>query len=207
MRQFQGRSDAPLNETGILQAREAREKLLSEREEFDVCFASPLKRALQTAKIVCFGEIKDKETHNATNSEKSDILHGDFNNFRVERLIAERDLGNLEGKQESDFDQQSTWDVSRNISTGGIERISDLYLRALNFYKLLDNNIRSEFGNDAKILVVSHGGFLRVFHFIMLGGRIVFNEDGTAIVDETSEAYLEAFSSSLKNCEYRKYDF
>lgn len=49
---LQGRSDHPLNETGIRQA-EAAARLLRERGvTFDLVFSSPLVRALETARIV-----------------------------------------------------------------------------------------------------------------------------------------------------------
>ena len=47
---LQGRSDVPLNETGIAQARAAAEKLTGIR--FDRVYTSPLIRAIQTARIV-----------------------------------------------------------------------------------------------------------------------------------------------------------
>ena len=45
-----GRSDHPLNEEGILQAKKASEKMRS--VSFDHVFSSPLIRALQTAEII-----------------------------------------------------------------------------------------------------------------------------------------------------------
>ncbi len=47
---LQGRSNYPLDETGIAQARSAAEKLRDIR--FDRVYTSPLKRAIQTAKII-----------------------------------------------------------------------------------------------------------------------------------------------------------
>ena len=47
---LQGRSDYPLNENGIAQAREAAKKLNG--IAFDAVYSSPLIRALQTAKII-----------------------------------------------------------------------------------------------------------------------------------------------------------
>lgn len=47
---LQGRSDAPLNETGIAQAQEAAGRLRG--VSFDAVYSSPLIRAIQTAKIV-----------------------------------------------------------------------------------------------------------------------------------------------------------
>ncbi|MEI4770935.1 histidine phosphatase family protein [Psychrobacillus sp. FJAT-51614] len=47
---LQGRTDIPLNETGILQAEECSEFLKT--SQWDVIITSPLKRAKQTAKII-----------------------------------------------------------------------------------------------------------------------------------------------------------
>ena len=47
---LQGRTDIPLNKTGILQAEECREFLKT--QEWDVIITSPLKRAKQTAEII-----------------------------------------------------------------------------------------------------------------------------------------------------------
>ena len=52
---LQGRSDHPLNETGIRQAREAARKLRDRGVQFSRVFSSPLIRAVQTAEIVAPG--------------------------------------------------------------------------------------------------------------------------------------------------------
>lgn len=52
----QGHRDIELNQTGIEQAKIVAEKLVNVK--FDVCFASPLKRALKTAQIIYHGQIK-----------------------------------------------------------------------------------------------------------------------------------------------------
>src|SRR5690606_40156857 len=49
-RRIQGRTDIPLNEKGIQQARECRDFL--KNSEWDVIITSPLKRAKQTAEII-----------------------------------------------------------------------------------------------------------------------------------------------------------
>ena len=48
---FQGRTDIPLNETGRKQAREQAKALLSHEPPVDAIYASPLKRAVETAEI------------------------------------------------------------------------------------------------------------------------------------------------------------
>ena len=52
---LQGRSDHPLNETGIAQAESAVQKLQEQGVTFDRVFSSPLTRAIQTARIVAPG--------------------------------------------------------------------------------------------------------------------------------------------------------
>ena len=53
LRLMQGRTDIPLNEEGRAMARAAREQLGGLR--FDVCFCSPLQRALETATLLLEG--------------------------------------------------------------------------------------------------------------------------------------------------------
>ncbi len=52
---LQGRSDAPLNETGIAQAREAAERLRARGIVFGRVYSSPLRRAVQTAELIAPG--------------------------------------------------------------------------------------------------------------------------------------------------------
>lgn len=52
---LQGRSDSPMNATGIEQARNVAQELAARGIEFDRAFASPLQRAVQTAHIVAPG--------------------------------------------------------------------------------------------------------------------------------------------------------
>ena len=52
---LQGRSDHPLNETGIAQAEAAAKRLWEQGITFDRVFSSPLTRAIQTARIVAPG--------------------------------------------------------------------------------------------------------------------------------------------------------
>lgn len=51
MRRFQGNTDIPLNAIGRLQAGYAREGLRD--QHIDACYSSPLKRAEETAEIIC----------------------------------------------------------------------------------------------------------------------------------------------------------
>ena len=76
MRLMQGRTDEPLNETGIAQAKAAREKIGDIK--FDAVYASPLDRAIVTGSII-------------GNVDRSDVIIDD-------RLI-EADFGKYEQKK------------------------------------------------------------------------------------------------------------
>ena len=49
---LQGRSDCPLNETGVAQAREVGQRLMGQGIVFSYVYSSPLKRAIQTAELI-----------------------------------------------------------------------------------------------------------------------------------------------------------
>lgn len=49
---LQGRSDCPLNENGIVQAREAGQWLMEQGIVFSYVYSSPLKRAIRTAELI-----------------------------------------------------------------------------------------------------------------------------------------------------------
>lgn len=68
----QGQTDIELNQTGIQQAEEILRKLLDVK--FDICYTSPLKRALKTCEIIYKGK------------------------FVVDERITERGNGELEGQ-------------------------------------------------------------------------------------------------------------
>ena len=80
-KRVQGKADIELNATGIEQAKITSEKLKDEK--IDIIISSPLKRAKQTAEII-------NQTLNCP------IIYEDG--------ISERDFGEFEGKQRTDFD-------------------------------------------------------------------------------------------------------
>lgn len=129
---IQGTVDIELNGTGIRQAAEMRDKLSS--KPFAAIFASPYKRAAQTAKIIA-------EAHAETPLIESPEL-------------AERNFGKFEGEHNSpEGDYYGVWDYNRDTDTEGGESLEDLEARV---YPFLDR-IRKEYkGKD--ILLVAHGG-------------------------------------------------
>ena len=124
---LQGRSDHPLNEEGIDQARKAAEKLKS--ISFSYVFSSPLQRALETAKII----VPDLEP------------------IKDERLI-EMDYGPYEGSDLNKLDPELLRffsDFVNEKAPEGMEELSDVVKRTGEFLK----EIKDLEGN---ILVSTH---------------------------------------------------
>ncbi len=138
-RTVQGRTDVPLNETGLQQAEELRKTL--EKIEFDVCYASPLVRARETAEIAVNGRVQI-------------ILDSD---------IVERGFGELEGTYILNW--KKYWDLTTNCGVFDVEPVKELLQRAERFL----TKLKETYPNDAKILVVSHGGISRAMHFAIKG--------------------------------------
>lgn len=125
-----GRCDEPLNETGLSQAEETREKLMD--TDIDLIICSPLLRAKKTAEIIN----KDRNI---------DIIYDD--------RIIERDFGELEGLQTKDFDFDGYWDYYKNIQYERAENIQVFFKR---IYEFLDDI--TEKYKDKNVLLVAHGG-------------------------------------------------
>ena len=89
---LQGRVDIPLNETGKSDALKVKEKL--KNVEFDKVLVSPLKRALQTCKL-----ITDKP-------------------YEIDERLIERAFGSLEGSQVTFESIKNHWDYKLNNSEG-----------------------------------------------------------------------------------------
>ena len=99
---FQGQNDISLNERGKKQAEETKIKLKDIK--FDKVFVSPLKRAIETAKIVV----------------------PDYN-LEVDNRIIERSFGKLEGKK-------GIQDYEKRIEEFGIETLEHLEKRVKSFF-------------------------------------------------------------------------
>ena len=124
---IQGRSDYPLNENGIAQARQASDKLNG--IAFDFVYSSPLIRAIQTAKILA--------------PDADPILDG--------RLV-DMDYGPFEGTGIDELPPEALAyfrDFYHNPVPNGMEPIGSVMRRAASF---LEERCRT----DRNILVVTH---------------------------------------------------
>ena len=136
----QGRTDIPLNATGIGQAEALRDKIKDLK--FDACYSSPLVRAIDTAKIITGGRYE----------------------IVTDELITERCFGELEGR-EAPPDWHNYWVLNHSCESIGMESLPDVFLRTKKFL----DRVKDEYGEDSSILVVGHGGSLKTLHFNIVG--------------------------------------
>ena len=136
-RLIQGHSDIELNETGRNQATSAGEKLTD--HNIDYAFSSPLKRAVETARLML------DNSNNSQNISKE---------ITTDKRLIEKFFGDFEG---STFEEYFTA-LENNQGLESVEKDEDVYERANSFFteKYLDHK-------DDTILVVCHGALIRVF--------------------------------------------
>lgn len=123
-----------LNDTGIKQAKELREKI--NNLNFDIIYSSPLLRAKHTAEIL------------------------NINNKKIifEDKLIERDPGSLEGQSMDITDREEYWNYYSNIRYGTEENIPELFKRVKEFLDELKNK---EYNN---VLIVAHSGISKAFY-------------------------------------------
>ena len=127
---FQGRTDIPLNENGIEQAKQTAQYFVDKK--IDNILVSPLTRTKQTASYIS----------KITNIEP----------IYDERLI-ERCFGNIEGKTNSEkLNVKLFLDYEKNFNDENVEPIQDLFKRV---YSYLDE-IKEKY-KDKSVVLVTHG--------------------------------------------------
>ena len=136
----QGSTESDLSEKGIEDAKELRE--LVSKLNIDVVISSPLKRALDTAKI---------------------ITDNKYNIIIDDRLI-ERNYGLGEGKPVDEELTIKYWDFKLNTDINEVEKVQDLMFRIVEFIE----DIRNKY-EDKNVLVVAHSAILRAIHYAING--------------------------------------
>ena len=141
----QGLTDIPLNELGISQAEDLRDKIAD--IDFDICYVSPLQRATKTAEIAVNG--------------KCPIVYND--------LLMERCFGDFEGKIGKDWYEIANgidvFDRRLNYGENGMESIREVLERSRKFLEFL----KKENSDNARVLVIAHGVLLKTLHFNIVG--------------------------------------
>lgn len=136
----QGDTESDLTEKGREDAKALRE--LVESLNIDVVVSSPLRRAVDTAKLI-------------TNDKYEIIID--------ERLI-ERDFGLSEGKPVDEELTVKYWNFKLNTDINEVEKIQDLMFRITEFIEDMRNKY-----DDKKVLVVAHSAILRAIHYAING--------------------------------------
>lgn len=127
------REDEDLNETGIKQAEELKEKI--KNIEYDFIISSPLTRAKHTANII--------------NIENKDII--------VDDRLSERDPGSLSGQPIEVTNREEYWNYYTTIQYGTSENIKEFFNRVYNFLDELKTK------NYKNVLIVAHSGVSKAF--------------------------------------------
>ena len=130
LKKVQGKADISLNKNGEIQALETAKML--EGKKIDLIISSPLKRARQTADLICQGR-------------NIDII--------IDKRIEERDFGEFEGLKTSQFNFNEFWSYKANVDYDNAENIRDFFKRVYGFIEDIVNKY-----SDKNILIVSHGG-------------------------------------------------
>lgn len=125
--------DEDLNETGIQQASELKEKIRDIDYEIVIC--SPLLRAIHTADII--------------NILKKEII--------IDNMLEERDPGSLTGQPLEVTNREEYWNYNTTIQYGTSENIKLFFSRIFNFLEELKAK------NYKSVLVVAHSGVSKAF--------------------------------------------
>ncbi len=130
-----GLTDIELNEEGIKQAEELKEKLKD--INIDIIISSPLKRAIKTAEII-------NEYHNL------DII--------IDEQVIERNLGIYEGQPNEQPIFNEIRYYTKNVP---VKEGEDCKTYTKKVFDCLDRIIKKYEDSTKTILIVSHGFFLR----------------------------------------------
>lgn len=137
LNKLQGRTDIPLNDEGKLMAQSASEKYKD--VNIDVCYCSPLVRAVETAKIF-------------VGNRNIPII--------VDERLVEMSFGEYEGLEYSFKNQDSPINIifknpgEYKESVGGAETFAELFKRTGEF---LEEVINPKLDEGKDILIVGHG--------------------------------------------------
>lgn len=132
---MQGRTDEPLNQTGILQAKHMHE--LVKDVKFDAVYASPLQRAIQTASLI-------------SGLDESNII--------IDPRITEVEFGKYELKKYYLMGPSMTahWILPETFKEPKtVESISSMVERSQSFLKEIESK------DYENVLIVCHGGIIR----------------------------------------------
>ena len=137
---LQGRIDSELTLEGIKQAQVVSN--IFKEKTIDLIVSSPLKRCVETPKIISDGKIK--------------VIYD-------ERLLG-RDHGEFTGLKKNEVNFDDYWNYYKNIKYEKAENVVVLYNRVA---KLIED-LKKEY-KDKNIIIVTHSGVIRVMYYYFNG--------------------------------------
>lgn len=178
---YLGWVDVPLNKNGINQAKIAGSKL--KNEKFDLCFASPLKRAFKTAEIILEGQALPVQTDDRLKERNFGIWD---------------DMTFLEISQKYPEEHKKWLQDINNYEIEGGESFGHSYYRNVEFTDLLIKEYQNK-----KILIVTHTGCIRnIFAYLTglgMDGVWRFKIDNATInrleINDEGYAYIKALNA------------
>ncbi|MBR6295463.1 MAG: histidine phosphatase family protein [Treponema sp.] len=133
---LQGRTDIPLNEEGRKMAREAAKKYAG--IHFDVCYSSPLVRALETARILLEG----RDVPIITDERLREMCFGEFEGLKDCFLHPEWAI------------YKFFKDTENYVAEKGAESLDELYERTGDFLRSV---VKKDLEAGKDVLIVGHG--------------------------------------------------
>ena len=170
-RKVQGHSDIELNETGIMQGKNAGEKI--KKYNIDIAFASPLKRAYDTARYM---------SDNSGNENHKNVL------VIKDKNVIEKYYGIYEAASFEEYEKGLA-----KGELGGMETDEAAADRMEKFFKEKYKEYK-----DKTILVVCHGGVIRSFFTekkIKNVGRGIVKNTSLSVLNYNGEKFeIEEFN-------------
>ncbi len=149
--QLQGRSDIPLNDTGLAEARKLARYFRD--TEFDKVYTSPLARARKTAEII----MKDREPKPVEVSELREMSFGVGEGMNLSGDPISPELRNLKDF----FSAPEKYQPPK-----GGESVEEVTARCKAF---IDNYLIPDEPTCKRVLAVAHGGIIRGMESVVLG--------------------------------------
>ena len=201
---LQGRSDTPLNETGIRQAQEAAEWFRAQGIRLDVVYSSPLQRAVRTAEIILEGQSPQgspgvERTHGEPEPQDTANLPGEATQSRhvstndspvpiiIDNRLIEMDYGPYEGMDLTSPPPEIVTffsDFAHNPAPEGMEPLDDVVSRLGEFLEYLK--------------AAEHPNILLSTHAIAMKGALEYL---------TPDSHGSYWPKYIGNCEVYAFDY
>lgn len=176
---IQGRIETDLNNLGIQQSSLTGEYLNKHVPQFDYCFVSPQKRAMQTFEIINSIYKKNNKINNIIISEDLKEIH----------------CGRWEGRLYKELEQEEPEIIYKirtdiNFPYPEGESAQDVKKRSENFFKNHILNLSNGNQKPLNILIVSHGNLLRTLSTVILelplefSLKVIFHNAAISFIEE-----------------------